>query len=384
MMCVSITLSGQSLSSKQNEKQRLEKEIAQIDKMLATNKDKNRNALNDLSLVQKKVANRKALVAESDRQIKDIEKSITATKREVAGLSARLDTLREHYNRLVLSAYRNRDANLWYAYIFSSESLSQAFRRYSYFRNISEGINVQAQQIKIAQRDLESKQAVLLNLKDEASHARAERAAELKKLQKEESQYKAKVEALKKDRRKYEKQLKDKQKQVERLNSEIKKLIASGSKTGSSGGKTTQRKNVDYKLNSEFESNKGKLPWPAEGPLTEQFGQRFHPVFTYIKLPPSNGISIATADGADVKAVFDGVVSKIVVMPGFNDCILVQHGNYYTFYGKLKAVKVKVGEKVSTSQVIGSVDTISGTTELHFQVWYQETPQDPMLWLRDL
>ena len=48
----------------------------------------------------------------------------------------------------------------------------------------------------------------------------------------------------------------------------------------------------------------------------------------------------------------------IVVMPGYNKCVLVQHGNYFSFYCKLGTVSVKAGDKVKTGQVVGTVDTI--------------------------
>ncbi|MCF0174949.1 MAG: hypothetical protein HUJ95_06375, partial [Bacteroidales bacterium] len=315
------SLSAQSLKSKQNQKARLEKEIAQIDKILSSTKSKNRNALNDLSLVQKKVDNRKALIAESDKEISRIEKDITLARRDANHLSSRLDTLEAHYNRLVLSAYKNRDANLWYAYIFSSESLSQAFRRYSYFKNISESLNNQAAMIKSARRDLEIKQETLLSLKNEEAARRAERAKELSNLQKEEKQLQTTIAALQKDKKKYETQLKQKKKEVEALNSQIKRLISSSAK------KTTpsNRPNVDSKLTGDFAAAKGMLRWPVDGPITENFGEKVkHGAVT---LPPSNGISIAVAQGTPVKAVFEGVVSSVVIMQGFKECILVQHGS---------------------------------------------------------
>ena len=69
-------------------------------------------------------------------------------------------------------------------------------------------------------------------------------------------------------------------------------------------------------------------------------------------------------------------------MPGYNQCVLIQHGNYFTFYCKLKSVKVKAGDKVKTGQVIGSIDTINGQTQLHFETWKDTKPQNPEQWLR--
>lgn len=99
-------------------------------------------------------------------------------------------------------------------------------------------------------------------------------------------------------------------------------------------------------------------------------------------MPFNNGINIALNDGQEVKAVFDGVVKSIVVMPGYNMCVLVQHGGYFTFYCKLADVRVKSGDKVKTGTVLGNVAPIDSQTQLHFQVWKQKEPQDPQLWLR--
>ena len=139
---------------------------------------------------------------------------------------------------------------------------------------------------------------------------------------------------------------------------------------------------IDYALDTEFSNNKGKLPWPVDGVVVDRFGQHYHPVFRTVKLPFNNGISIAVARNARVKAVFDGVVKQIVVMPGYNQCVLIQHGNWFSFYCKLQGTTVKAGDKVKTGQVIGIVDTINGDTQLHFQIWQKQTPQNPELWLR--
>ena len=96
----------------------------------------------------------------------------------------------------------------------------------------------------------------------------------------------------------------------------------------------------------------------------------------------NNGIDVALAKGSDVKAVFDGTVTQVITMPGYNQCVLVQHGNYFTLYCKMKSVSVKVGEKVKTGQKLGTIDTINGQTQLHFEVWKGSTPQNPESWLR--
>ena len=140
---------------------------------------------------------------------------------------------------------------------------------------------------------------------------------------------------------------------------------------------------ADYKLSGEFASNKGRLPWPVDGGVVvEKFGQHNHPVFKNIKMPYNNGVNISAPAGSRVKAVFDGVVKQILVIPGYNQCVLVQHGSYFTFYCKLKEVSVKAGQNVRTGGVIGVADVEDGNSLLHFELWKGTEKQNPELWLR--
>ena len=371
------SLLAQNTRAQEDKKARLQKEIAIIDKQLAETKKKSSGAMASLSLVQKKVSNRKELIAESDREIKALSGKISAKQKEIDRIQGRLDTLSAYYTRLVRNAYRNRDAKVWYMYILASEDLGQAWRRTGYLRGLSSQMNVQAARIQKAKAELEEETAKLEQIKAQAQKVRSERVKEMNSLKKEESQAADLVSSLKKQQNKYQKELAQKKKQVEDLNREIERIIRSAGK--GKGGKT---KPVDVKMDKEFSQNKGKLPWPAEGPVTDKFGQHNHPVFKSVKLPFNNGITIAVNPGTKVKAVFDGEVRQIVIMPGYNKCVLVQHGGYFSFYCKLGAVSVKPGDKVKTGDVIGTVDTIAGETLLHFQIWKGTDPQNPESWLR--
>jgi len=377
-------LRAQDTREYEQRKARLEREIAIIDKQLAENESKSSSLLADLFLVRKNVANRKALVAESDRQIKKINDQIYITQRQINKMQARIDTLSSHYSKLVLSAYKNRDARIWYMYMFASKSLGQAFRRFGYFRNLSAQLNQEAKTIRAAKEELEEKKKELDVMKAQAQSVRKERAAELEKLTKEERKADGVIRQLKKDRKKYQNQLAAKRKEVNALNREIERLIAEAMGGGKTAGSAKKKKPapVDMKLDAQFSKNKGKLPWPADGPVVGRFGKHYHPVYKNLELPPNNGVDIALGRGTQISSVFDGVVKQVIVMPGYNQCVLIQHGNYFTFYCKLGNVTVRSGDKVKTGQSIGTVDTINGQTQLHFQVWQGNKPQNPEAWLR--
>lgn len=379
-VAAAVSMSAQDIDRHMESKARLEKEIEILDRQLADNADRSRDALSRLTLIRKKVSNRKALVAESDRQIRLYSDEIYSAQRKINRLQAREDTLTEYYARLVKSAYRNRDARIWYMYILASEDLGQAFRRFSYFRELSSEMKAQAREIRALRAEQEAEKARLQDLKSAAEKVRVRRQADLKSLQQEENQSSMVVTQLKRNRTRYQKELNAKKKQVDALNREIRRLVEEAMKSAS--GNKGETAAIDYHLAEEFSANKGKLPWPAEGPVIDHFGQHYHSVFTRLKLPFNNGMTIALAKGSSVKAVFDGVVKQIVVMPGYNQCVLVQHGNYFSFYCKLKTTSVKAGDKVKTGQTIGEVDTINGETQLHFQIWKDQTPQNPEQWLR--
>ena len=355
---------SQNTRTQEARRARLQKEIAILDEQIRANSAKSANAMSRLTLISGKVDSRKRLIEESDREISEYSDSIARKEKEISVIKARLDTLSAHYARLVRGAYINRSPKVWYMYILASDNIGQAFRRYGYLRDLSRQMNVQASKIIDIREELEKESAKLTAMKRGAEAVRAQRVSEMNKLKAEEDEARSLVSQLKKNKRKYQSDLSRKQREVEALNREIERIIRSATegtgKSGKGSSQTVTRKPIDYTLAKKFEANKGKLPWPADGPVVDHFGQRFHPVYTNLKLPFNNGVTIALPTGTEIKAVFDGVVKQIVVMPGYNKCILVQHGNYFSFYCKLRTVSVKAGDKVKTGQVVGTVDTIGG------------------------
>lgn len=375
----SVVVHAQDTRAQEEKKARLEREIAIIDRQLAENASKSNSLLSDLTLVRKKISNRKALVTEADRRIRQYSDSIYLAQREINRLQARVDTLTSHYSRLVLSAYKNRDARVWYMYMFASDNLGQAFRRFGYFKNLSSHMKKEAQDIREMQAELVQKKERMDVLKSEAESLKAERVKELEKLRADETKADKVVKSLQKDRKKYQKQLQDKKREVNALNREIARIIAQSMKKDDPKKKKTE---VDVKLDAEFAKNKGRLPWPADGPVVNRFGKQYHPVYRNLELPPNNGFDVALSKGTLVKSVFDGVVTQVLVMPGFNHCVMVKHGNYFTLYCNMKDLLVKEGDKVKTGQELGTIDTINGQTQLHFELWKGDKPQNPENWLK--
>src|SRR5690606_2317097 len=115
----------------------------------------------------------------------------------------------------------------------------------------------------------------------------------------------------------------------------------------SSEGKSTNAITLNSaeakELSALFEKSKTKLTWPvASGVISRKFGRNPHPVMKYV-MEQNNGIDIQTSKGAEVQAVFDGVVKTVAIVPGMNKVVITQHGDYFTLYARLKEVFVQQG-----------------------------------------
>jgi septal ring factor EnvC (AmiA/AmiB activator) len=192
------------------------------------------------------------------------------------------------------------------------------------------------------------------------------------------------VSQIKRRERKYLAEIRKKQKLETAINRKIEKLIrdaiAKSNKKGSVFKLTPEAK----ALAAEFVSNRGKLPWPVEkGLIVMRYGKQPHPVVKTATIQ-SNGIRIATEKGAKARAIFDGKVLAIQLIPGGQKVVLIQHGNYISVYKNLDDVYVEKNQTVTTKQPIGSIHTDSetGQTILAFVLFKEVKTVDPSLWLK--
>ena len=369
---------GQQDVSKQKERKRqIEEEINFIDRQLKSINSKQKATTEQLSLIRKRVTNRKSLINDLDKRIGVIDDAMTQKQREINRLQKELDTLENYYGKLIYNTYKNRDSRVWFLYILSSENIGQGYRRFSFLKSLADEVGNQADKMRTKQAELEEERAKLAEMRAEAKSVKAEREEEYRKLVAEEKKSKDDMKRLAKSEKQYRADLAAKKKEVDRLNKEIQKLLQS-----TVAAQKKDKTQIDTALSGEFAKNKGKLPWPLkQGVIVERFGVHNHPVYTNLKLPDNPGVTFSTTKGADVYSVFAGEVRKIVVMPGYNQCVLVQHGEYFTLYCKLGKVSVKSGQKIETGAKLGTLESDGNSSTLHFQLWKGTDKQDPEKWL---
>jgi septal ring factor EnvC (AmiA/AmiB activator) len=131
-----------------------------------------------------------------------------------------------------------------------------------------------------------------------------------------------------------------------------------------------------------FAALRGRLCYPAPGPVLTGFGRQIHPKFNTVIM--QNGIEIGAAGGAAVRAVAPGVARFADWFRGYGNLVIIDHGQgYYTVYAHLAEIRAQAGASVAKGSVIGTVgDTGSlAGPSLYFEIRYHEKPLDPALWL---
>jgi murein DD-endopeptidase MepM/ murein hydrolase activator NlpD len=117
--------------------------------------------------------------------------------------------------------------------------------------------------------------------------------------------------------------------------------------------------------------------------LTSNYGVRVDP---FNKRPGwHNGIDMAAYHGAPIVAAGPGVVSYAGPRNGYGRLVEVDHGHgFKSRYGHLSGTTVKKGDTVEVGDLVGKMGTTGRSTgdHLHFEVWFNGKPYDPIEFLK--
>ena len=370
-------LQAQSIADLNKRRKKAEDEIAYIDKLLQTNAQKQKSSLAQLSLTKQKLAQRKEIIAGIDLQIRIVEQELINRNNYIDELQAYLASLKNSLKNLLLQAYKHRDSRSWMMFILSSEDFGMAYRRWQYFKRLTEQINERAANIKETTGKINTEIVSLTQKQQELANFLKQKQNEVNNLQKEEQSVQTIIKTLSGQEQKLKKEAESQRKEIDKINAAIERIIREEAKKQQKEGSNLP---IDRVLTANFENNRNNLPWPVrKGVVVDKFGEHPHPIHKSI-LINNNGIDISTEKGSKAMAVFNGIVTRVFPISGMNNCVLIQHGGYYTLYCKLGVVQVKSGDKINVGQEIGNIITTDeGNTLLHFELWKGNEKQNPEL-----
>ena len=367
---------------------KLRKEIKQINNLLFLNKKIKKSTLTEAEDVEIKISIRRELIKINNEQVNSLDKLININQRDISENRSEMKSLKNDYSEMVKNAYKSKSMQNRLMFIFSSEDLLQAYKRLNYLKQYSTFRKKQVEKIKEKTLILQELNQDLIKQKQKRKLLVEDNRRENEKLIQEQYQQNKILKELKRKSTYFTKQIKIKQLQAESIDKEIQKLIREA--IAFSNKKEKNKLSNFFKLTPEakvladnFRANKGKLPWPVlKGVIIQKYGTQAHPVVKTTKIK-STGITIASIDNAEVRAVFEGQVMSILSFKNSNPTVLIKHGNYITAYKNLSKVFVKKGQRLDSKETIGEVFTNSetGRTVLQFSIFNAMKPENPSLWL---
>ena len=396
-LCLSISISfNQSFSQITNDQQKkleaqrleLKKEIKQINNLLFSNIKIRKNALNEVENIEIRLNVRLELIKVTNQQANLLTRRININQRNIDNQRKELDELKKEYAKMIQRSYASKSMQNRLMFLFSSENFLQAYRRIQYLKQYARYRRKQGLQISEKTRLLQNLNQVLIEENEMKTKLINENRDIQQKLAKEQKKQQELIKTLRLKQNSLRAQIVKKQKQRQRIDKEINRLIreAIAESNRISGKKSREifQLTPEAKLIAEnFQQNKGRLPWPLEkGIVTQEFGRQRHPVVK-TTIIQSNGVTISTEPLAKVRAVFEGEVMSVIIIKGSNPSVLIRHGSYITLYTNLSKLYVKKGEKVSSKQVIGEVFTNqqTGRTQLQFGIFNNIKALNPKDWV---
>lgn len=445
LLTLGFTVHPQSIKELQAQKAKLQEELKMTNNLLSETKKSASSSENKLSILRQTIASRKVLINNISLQIEALDKNMDTLQGEQQSLHLRLQKLKADYTKLLQEAQIRKSSYSQLLFIFSSESFSQAYRRFRYLQQSSNYRKSQGEEIQGVQRKISIKQHELkqtIQTKELNLNQQVQQKQLLLSEQQKENQS---LLSLKKKNKELQAQLSRQQKQASNINARIEKAIfeemrreearrkaqlakeaaarkaaetKKAAATERANKKNNRKKNstiqpevrqsaktetvkeepapqttsayVDMMTKEEalvagnFAANKKRLPWPVEkGFIRGHFGIQPHPILKHVTTN-NKGIYIQAPRNSDARAVFEGVVTQRFSIPGNNNAIIIRHGNYRTVYANLTTIYVSVGDHVSAKQKIGRIfvdDENGGKTELYMMLWLDKTLLNPEAWL---
>lgn len=402
---------GQSSSTLKKRKEAITREIEEL-KRSRSKIDKNKKlSLNQINLLNTQIRLREDKIRTINTEIKMLDTKIINNTTEVISLQSNLNKLKAQYAKMIVFAFKNQGSYNKLMFVFASHNFNQAYMRLRYIQQVGTFRKRQAKEIITTQISLKKQINVLDQNKKEKTNLLMDQIVEKQTLGKDKEQQSKILTGLSKKQKELQQQLSRKQKEANTLNKAIQEAIrkeilaaqrkeaerrrlaaaavaASKAKNNTdklkapkplaSGSSVLASSPEDAKLSSSFLGSRGRMQKPAQGIITQGFGQqKFNNVTIF-----NPGINIKTTPGANVYAVYGGKVSKVIYLVN-SYTIIIRHGEYFSIYSKLKNASVAAGQEVTARQSIGTVatDITEDLTEMQFQIWKGGTPVNPSGWI---
>lgn len=433
------SLDAKSVKSIKRERQKTTQAIKKTSAEIEENKKKTRRSLNQLNRLDAEMRENSSSIKLMQQQVDSINNGIRMLNDSIAHLDRQLSAMQQKYATAVRKMQSRQNSMNKLAFIFSSESFTQAYRRMRYLQQFSIWRSRKSDEISETHKQLEVRREKLAEMQDAKNHSLIQMNIARRSLEKKKQETQTLVASLKSEEKSLRAILKEKEKEAQALDRELDRLIAEQQRKAeeerrkrereqqlaaekakkekqqqqkekqkkadkSSKDKTnkelaaverpkTEKPKTDFNtaepdraLSGSFESNKGRLLFPVNGKykIVRRFGRQQHADLPYVQTD-NGGIDIEVPAGGTARAIFAGKVSAIFRQPGFNTIVMIRHGSYITIYANLGDISVKTGDSVKANQTIGHIFADPDDDHrsiMHFEIRKEKKKLNPEQWVK--
>lgn len=403
--------------SVKTEQQATRREISETKAKINRNAIKTRRKLDALNDLSARIDRQVVGIDSLNRRVAIIDSTITETQNHVNALTDSVTRLRNDLKNTLRSMRSRRKIQNNVAFVFAADNFNQAFKRGRYLSDLNNWRTRKITRLRDASMRLEQHKSALITLRADKTSSLAQLNAGKTILENKRVSEQKMISELKREKSDLNSILKKKQKRIRELDAELDRIIAEQQRIAKEKRRAEEKRraannkkkkdpnkvgkpdkqpdnndisgiaDADRKLSGSFAGNRGRLLFPVSGKYTvvSVFGRSHHRTLSNIEVNNS-GIDIAVNPGTSARAVFEGTVSSIFFMNGFQNIVIIRHGEYLTVYAGLVNLKVKKGQNVKAGTTIGTVFTDNETddkrTVLHFEVRKEREKLNPMEWVR--
>ena len=359
-----------------NYKENLLKETTLLNQTLLETSQTKSYTVEKLNIINTKIGLQEELLDIYQKSINILSLEQSEIEDTIIIVSNYLEKLKQNYANLIQISHRSLIDHNRILFFLSAQSFNQLIRRIYHFNQLVRQRYQKYKEIEITREQLDNKKKLVLEKKASQAEVILNQKKQIKLLQKTKLNQEEAIRVLKNKTDSLTNAIKIKERETKNITQIILDLVELEK------SKKTDSEQVLNLISSDFQSNKGKLPWPVKrGSVVSKFGKVAHPVLAGITLM-NNGIEIATKNNS-VRSVFDGEVSKIIVLPTGLKVVIIKHGRYLTVYSNLKNTQIQKGQKIKTLDIIGVLNEDDNTKHnlLGFQIWNGREKLNPTHWI---
>ncbi len=363
LLWISQPLTSQDRAALEAQRNKLLKQIAETATLIKATQSSKQATLVGYQAIKAQVKNREELLSDLKRDVRSLNRDLDRQEELVDQKTSEIQELQSRYEASLKQVYLTKLIQHPFLYVLSADNLNQAMNRWNYMRQLSSFHKTQRQRLSIQQDSLQQMISVLQADRDQKTKLVSIETEQKKEMEFELNQQDDILKKLKKEESRLKRDLDKKKREQKRLDAAIEKVIREAMENRKNPATLPDAPEMKA-LSDKFASNQGKLPWPvSKGMITGRFGEQPHPVL--------------------VAAIFSGTVVGKNFIPGFQNMVIIRHGNFYSVYSQLANVYVEKGDEVTIGDSIGnlSLDGEEPISQLHFEIWKGKEQLDPQKWL---